>query len=109
MGLTKTEGYAIVLGFSSNFTAVWIELFLVCVDYNQCVTYMVDIKKISNVIPLTSKITEHKLNGSNYYDWRQTILFYFRSVDMDGHMTKDPLEDRKWKKDWLRDVARLYL
>jgi len=54
---------------------------------------------ISNVIPLASKITEHKLNGSNYYDWRQTILFYLRGTDMDDHMTADPLEDDKKKKD----------
>ena len=72
---------------------------------------MADIKNLvkSNVIPLASKITEHKLNGSNYYDWRRTILFYLRSTDMDDHMTEDPPEDAKQKKDWLLDDARLYL
>ena len=72
---------------------------------------MADIKNlvVSNVIPLASKITEHKLNGSNYYDWRRTILFYLRSTDMDDHMTEDPPEDAKQKKDWLCDDARLYL
>ena len=72
---------------------------------------MADIKNlvVSNVIPLASKITEHKLNGSNYYDWRRTILFYLRSTDMDDHMTEDPPKDAKQKKDWLRDDARLYL
>ena len=64
---------------------------------------------ISNVIPLASKITEHKLNGSNYYDWHRTILFYLQSTDMDDHMTVDPPEDEKQKKDWLRDDAQLYL
>ena len=64
---------------------------------------------VSNVIPLASKITEHKLNGSNYYNWHQTILFYLRSTDMDDHMTEDPPEDVKKKKDWFREDARLYL
>ena len=36
-------------------------------------------------------------------------MFYLRSTDMDDHMTKDPLEDAKKKKDWLRDDVRLYL
>lgn len=31
---------------------------------------------VSNVIPLASKITQHKLKGSNYYDWRRTIQLY---------------------------------
>ena len=62
-----------------------------------CDFNMTDIKNlvVSNAIPLTSKITVHKLNGSNYYDWRQTILFYLRSTGMDDHMTEDPPEDAK--------------
>ena len=62
---------------------------------------MAEIKNlvVSNVIPLASKITKHKLNGSNYYDWRRTILFYLRSTDMDDHMTEYPLEDAKQRKD----------
>jgi len=76
-----------------------------------CDFNMADIKNlvVSNVILLASKITEHNLNGSNYYDWRRTILFYLRSTDMDDHMTEDPPEDAKQKKDWLHDDARLYL
>ena len=72
---------------------------------------MADIKNlvVSNVISLASKITEHKLNGSNYYDWHRIILFYLRSTNMDDHMTEDPPKDAKQKKDWLRNDARLYL
>ena len=76
-----------------------------------CDFNMADIKNlvVTNVILLASKITKLKLNGSNYYEWRQKILFYFRSTDMDDHMTEDPPKDAKQKKDWLRDDARLYL
>ena len=62
---------------------------------------MADIKNlvVSNVIPLASKIIGHKLNESNYYDWRRTILFYLRSTNMDDHMTEDNPEDANQKKD----------
>lgn len=75
-----------------------------------CEFSMTDMKNlvVSNVIPLASKITEHKLNGSNYSDWRWPIMVYLQSTDMDNHMTNDPLEDAK-KKDCLGDGARLYL
>ncbi|XP_038898187.1 uncharacterized protein LOC120085933 [Benincasa hispida] len=63
---------------------------------------------VSNVIPLASKITKHKLNGSNYYDWRRTIQFYLFSTNMDDHVMEEPLKDEK-KKAWLHDDARLYL
>ena len=75
--LTKIEDYYLVLGlwlvlFQS---AVWIDLFCLCGLQLVCVSNMADIKNmvVSNIIPLASKITEHKLNGSNYYDWHRTI------------------------------------
>ncbi|KAA0035896.1 putative Cysteine-rich RLK (RECEPTOR-like protein kinase) 8 [Cucumis melo var. makuwa] len=87
---------------------VWIDLFCLCGLQSVCVSNIADIKNmvVSRVIPLAFKITEHKLNGSNYYDWRRAILFYLRSTDMDDHMTEDVPEDAKKKKDWLRDAAR---
>lgn len=48
---------------------------------------------ISDVILVMSKITEHKLNGSNYLDWSTTIRLYLRSIDKDNHMTNDPPKD----------------
>ena len=86
-------------------------MFCLCGLQSVCVSNMADIKNmvVSNVIPLASKITNHKLNGSNYYDWCWTILFYLRSNDMDDHMTEDAPEDAKKKKDWLRDDVHLYL
>lgn len=65
-----------------------------------CEFSRIDVKNfvLSNVIPLALKITEHKLNGSNYSDWRRTILFYLWSTDMDNHMTDNPPEDAKKKQ-----------
>jgi hypothetical protein len=48
---------------------------------------------ISNAIPMMSKFTKHKLNGSNYLDWSKTVCFYLRSIDKDNHMTNDPPKD----------------
>ncbi|VFQ60815.1 unnamed protein product, partial [Cuscuta campestris] len=56
-----------------------------------------------------SKITERKLNSSNYLEWVTTIKLYLRSTDKDDHMTDDPPKDATTKKVWLRDDARLFL
>lgn len=63
---------------------------------------------VSNVIPLPSQITEHKLNGSNYYDYHRMIQFYLLSTYMDDHVTKEPPKNDK-KKSWFRDDNQLYL
>lgn len=41
---------------------------------------------VSNMVPLSSKITKHKLNGSNYYDWSQMIWFYLRNIEKDDYI-----------------------
>lgn len=45
---------------------------------------------VTGVVPVMSKITDHKLNGSNYQDWSKTIRLYLRSIDKDAHLTDDP-------------------
>ena len=78
--LKKIEGYNLVLGFVAGFISI-LQIFglisFIYVDYNQCASNMADIKNlvVSNIIPLASKIIEHKLNEPNYYDWRRKILF----------------------------------
>ncbi|KAL2497169.1 histone methyltransferase [Abeliophyllum distichum] len=62
----------------------------------------------SDVIPVMSKITEHRLNGSNYLDWSKTVRLYLRSIDKDDHMTNDPPQDDSTQA-WLREDARLFL
>ena len=54
------------------------------------------------------KITEHKLNITNYLDWSKTIELYLLSISMDSHLTDDPPTDA-YKLSWMRDDARLFL
>ncbi|CDP12323.1 unnamed protein product [Coffea canephora] len=55
-----------------------------------------------------SKITDHKLNNSNYLDWSKTVRLYLRSIDKDNHLTDDPPKDGS-RQTWLREDARLFL
>ncbi|KAG8646648.1 hypothetical protein MANES_09G019650v8 [Manihot esculenta] len=48
---------------------------------------------VTDVIPMMTKITEHKLNGSNFLDWSKTIRIYLRSIEIDDHLTKNPPTD----------------
>ena len=63
---------------------------------------------VADIVPIVSKITKHKLNGSNYIEWSKTIKFYLRSVAKDDHLTEEPLDDNT-RKLWMRDDARLFL
>lgn len=63
----------------------------------------------TDVVPIITKITKHKLTSRNYLDWRQTIELYLLSMSMDAHMTDDPLTDYKLKLIWQRDDARYFL
>ena len=63
---------------------------------------------VSDIVPLVSKITEHKLNGINFLDWNNTIELYLLSISMDGHLTDDPPMDAS-KLSWMREDARLYI
>jgi hypothetical protein len=64
---------------------------------------------ISDVVPMTTKITEHKLNNTNYLNWSKTVRVYLRSIDKDDHLVDDPPSDAAAKKAWLRDDARIFL
>ena len=48
---------------------------------------------VTEIIPAMSRITEHKLNGSNYLEWSKTIRVYLRSVEKDDHLIQDPTTD----------------
>ena len=62
----------------------------------------------SEVVPMLSKITEHKLNDLNYLDWNKTIRIYIRSICMTAHLKKDPPTDDS-KDQWMEEDSRLYL
>lgn len=63
---------------------------------------------VTEIIPAMSRITEHKLNGSNYLEWSKTIWVYLRSVEKDDHLVQEPPTDET-KTAWMRDDARLFL
>lgn len=67
-----------------------------------------DKSAMTGIIPVLSKITDNKLNGSNYLDWSRKIRAYLRNVKKDDHHIQDPPTDDT-KKTWLRDDARLLL
>jgi len=64
---------------------------------------------ISDVVPMTTKITEHKLNNTNYLNWSKTVRVYLCIIDKDDHLVDDPPSDAAAKKAWLRDDARIFL
>ena len=63
---------------------------------------------VPEVVPMMSKITEHKLNRLNYLEWSKTIHLYVRSIRMATHLTKEPPTDDS-KEQWMEEDARLYL
>ncbi|EOY13637.1 Uncharacterized protein TCM_032260 [Theobroma cacao] len=63
---------------------------------------------VADVIPVMTKITEHKLNGSNYLDLSKIVQVYLKSIDKDDHITNDPPTDNT-RQTWMRKDARLFL
>lgn len=64
---------------------------------------------VTGMIPVISKITEHKLNGTNYFEWSTMIELYLFSVSKENQLTEDPPTDAASAKEWLRDDAKLFL
>ena len=52
---------------------------------------------VADIMHVVSKITEHKLNWSNYIEWSKTIKFYLRNVTKDDHLTEEPPNDNTRK------------
>ncbi|KAB2086487.1 hypothetical protein ES319_A04G035500v1 [Gossypium barbadense] len=62
----------------------------------------------SEMILIMLKITEHKLNETNYLDWRKMVRIYLQSIDKDDHLNNEPPTDDT-RKVWLREEAQLFL
>ena len=62
----------------------------------------------AELLPAMSKITEYKLNETNYVEWSRTVRMYLRSVEKDDHLTDDSPNDDT-RKSWLHDDAKLFL
>lgn len=45
---------------------------------------------VAGVIPITTRITESKLNDSNFFEWSKIIRVYLRNIGKASHLTSDP-------------------
>ncbi|GAB2272457.1 hypothetical protein Dimus_038976 [Dionaea muscipula] len=66
---------------------------------------------VSEVISVTTKLIEQRLDGENYFHWKKMILFAIRGMEMEDHLTQESPSDAKEPlkaKLWARDDARLY-
>ncbi|TYH79799.1 hypothetical protein ES332_D03G087500v1 [Gossypium tomentosum] len=60
------------------------------------------------MISIMLKITEHKLNETNYLDWSRMVRIYLQSIDKDDHLNNEPPTDDT-RQVWLREDAQLFL
>ena len=63
---------------------------------------------VPEVVPMMSKITEHKLNRLNYLDWSKTIRLYVWGIRMAAHLIDDPPTNDS-KEQWMEEDVCLYL
>ena len=65
--------------------------------------------KISDILPMSGKITEAKLNWTNYNDWNKTVRVYLMGVAKEAHLTQDPPSgDDEKSLEWSRADDRLF-
>ena len=71
---------------------------------------MVDDKKSDDAsgLPIVTRITDIKLDGSNFFAWSKTVRIYLRSIGKASHLKDDPPTDGT-KDQWLQNDARLFL
>lgn len=64
--------------------------------------------RVPELLPVIARLTDNKLNGSNFFEWNKTIQIYLRSMGMASHLTSDPPKGDDSDL-WLQSDARLYL
>ncbi|KAK4255599.1 hypothetical protein QN277_008579 [Acacia crassicarpa] len=65
--------------------------------------------KTSEMLPMSAKITNSKLNWTNYNDWTKTVRAYLLGVKKEAHLTKDPPSgDTDASLAWSRADARIF-
>ena len=62
----------------------------------------------ADVLPVVTRITDNKLDGSNFFEWSKTVRIYLRSIGKASHLEDDPPTDGT-KDQWLQNDARLFL
>ncbi|KAJ9542902.1 LOW QUALITY PROTEIN: hypothetical protein OSB04_029408 [Centaurea solstitialis] len=61
-----------------------------------------------DLIPATTRLTDNKLNGSNFFEWSKTVRLYIRGMGMASHLTSDPPTDNN-QDPWLQQDAHLFV
>ncbi|KAK9063841.1 hypothetical protein SSX86_017713 [Deinandra increscens subsp. villosa] len=61
-----------------------------------------------DVLSMAPRLTDNKLNGSNFFEWSKTIRIYLRSIGKDSHLESDPPTDTT-KTLWMQTDAKLFL
>ena len=64
--------------------------------------------RIPDLIPTSSRVTDNKLNGTNYFEWIKTIRLYVRSMGLASHLDSDPPTEGN-RDLWLQQDARMFL
>ncbi|GKC12923.1 hypothetical protein Tco_1009705 [Tanacetum coccineum] len=59
-------------------------------------------------LPIVTRITDIKLDGSNFFAWSKTVRIYLRSIGKASHLKDNPPTDET-KDQWLQNDARLFL
>ncbi|KAK4253928.1 hypothetical protein QN277_009372 [Acacia crassicarpa] len=62
----------------------------------------------TEMVSVSNKITDYKLNWTNYSDWIKTIRMHLLSIEKEGHLMELPPKDDP-KKTWARADAKLFL
>ncbi|KAK4279369.1 hypothetical protein QN277_011161 [Acacia crassicarpa] len=58
---------------------------------------------VTEVLPVSNKITDHKLNWTNYSDWIKIIRMHLLSIEKEGHLTELPSKNDP-KMTWLEQM-----
>ena len=64
--------------------------------------------RIPDLIPTTTRLTDNKLNGSNFFEWSKTVRLYIRGMGMASHLTSDPPTNVNQDL-WLQQDVRLLI
>ncbi|KAJ0616520.1 hypothetical protein HanRHA438_Chr02g0089901 [Helianthus annuus] len=62
----------------------------------------------TDVLLVATRLTDNKLDDTNFFEWSKTVHIYLRSIGKASHLTFDPPTDES-KDQWLQNDARLFL
>ncbi|KAJ0885211.1 putative RNA-directed DNA polymerase [Helianthus annuus] len=62
----------------------------------------------TDVLPVATRLTDNKLDDTNFFEWSKTVRIYLRTIGKASHLTSDPPTDES-KDHWIQNDARLFL